>query len=240
MVNTVPTETTEMRRSLLQAGLCASALACMPTGAGGSDQKLKTLHPSKLVDRLGQPIKASALNSTAPLVFNYPYVATPVFLICLTQPPAASASNPDTRYSALPGAGPQKNLVAFSAICSHRLMYPTPQISFINVRRGLSGEPSQVIHCCGDNSRYDPARGASVISGPAPKALAMVGLHWNPKDDSLDAIGIFGEDMFDRFFTKYALRLEMELGRRARKLTGPTTKASPPSGYSKQWQTCQV
>ena len=29
---------------------------------------------------------------------------------------------------------------AFSAICAHKLMYPTPQISFIGVRKGIAGE----------------------------------------------------------------------------------------------------
>ena len=65
-------------------------------------------------------------------------------------------------------------MVAFSAICAHKLVYPTTAISFIGLRSGQRGEPANVIHCCGDNSQYDPLHGARVIDGPAPQPLAAV------------------------------------------------------------------
>ena len=84
-------------------------------------------------------------------------------------------------------------------------MYPTTAISFIGLRRGGHHEPSHVIHCCGDNSRYDPLQGARVIDGPAPQPLAAVLLEWDDKSDQLHAVGTRGGEMFDAFFEKYAI-----------------------------------
>jgi hypothetical protein len=64
-----------------------------------------------------------------------------------------------------------------------------------------------VIHCCGDNSRYDPLQGARVIAGPAPQPLAAVLLEWDPGSDQLHAVGTRGGEMFDAFFEKYAMKL---------------------------------
>lgn len=228
------------RRQLLQAGLCMGAFACGAPAANAAPLKLTKFAPSRLVDTLGRPIKASTLKPDEPMVFTYPFEATPVFLVALQQAPkpAAIKAGQQGDYVSLEGVGPKRNLVAYSAICSHRMMYPTAQISFINVRPGTGNEPSQVIHCCGDNSRYDPTHGARVISGPAPAPLAMVALEWRPSDDSLRAVGVLGADMFKPFFEKYAFKLEMELGRRARQACGDTTKAVPTTTYSKQWQSC--
>jgi hypothetical protein len=135
--------------------------------------------------------------------------------------------------------GPKKAIVAFSAICAHKLMYPTPQISFIGLRKGFAGEPAQVIHCCGDQSRYDPAAGARVIGGPAPQPLAAVLLEWDARSDALYAVGMQGGEMFGAFFDKYAFRLETELGVRARALAGETAVVQPASAYSRQWQSCR-
>ena len=50
-------------------------------------------------------------------------------------------------------------LVAFSAICAHQLVYPTPAVSFISFRktRAQKGVHDNVIHCCAEHSQYDPA-----------------------------------------------------------------------------------
>lgn len=230
------------RRQLMQAGLCMGALACAAPMVGAQPLKLSKFTPSKLVDAQGRPIKASAIKPDEPLVFTYPFEATPVFLVALQQAPkpVPIKAGSQGEYTSFEGVGPGKNLVAYSAICSHRMMYPTAQISFINVRAGTGKEPSQVIHCCGDNSRYDPTKGASVISGPAPAPLAMVALEWLQADDSLQAVGVLGADMFKPFFEKYAFKLELELGRRAKQLCGATTKVLPSSQYSKQLQSCSA
>ena len=69
-----------------------------------------------------------------------------------------------------------------------------------------------MIHCCGDNSRYDPLQGARVIDGPAPQPLAAVLLEWDANSDQLHAVGTRGGEMFDAFFEKYTMKLELETG----------------------------
>jgi Rieske Fe-S protein len=165
-----------------------------------------------------------------------------VFLIALDR--AVGGASLQTQggraYASPAGVGPGKSIVAFSAICSHKLMYPTPQISFIGLRKGIAGEPARVIHCCGDQSRYDPAQGARVIGGPAPQPLAAVLLEWDAGTDHLHAVGLQGGEMFAAFFEKYAFRLETEWGARARAQVGATAVTRPAATYSRQWQSCKV
>ncbi|MEK9721408.1 MAG: (2Fe-2S)-binding protein, partial [Quisquiliibacterium sp.] len=196
--------------------------------------------PSTLVDAQDRPIKASTIKPDEPMVFTYPFAATPAFLVALKQvpEPLPVKAGEKGEYLSLEGVGPNRNIVAYSAICTHRMMFPTAQISFINVRPGTGDEPSQVIHCCGDNSRYDPAKGARVLSAPAPAPLAMVKLQWRASDDSRHAVGVLGADMFKPFFEKYAFRLNMEMGRRARSACGDTTQTILATRYSRQRQFC--
>ena len=86
-----------------------------------------------------------------------------------------------------------------------------------------------MIHCCGDNSRYDPLQGARVIDGPAPQPLAAVLLEWDAGSDQLYAVGTRGGEMFDTFFEKYATKLELETGSsRAQGRALPPSSCSPP------------
>jgi arsenite oxidase small subunit len=228
------------RRELMRQAACVAgvwaASGALPAVAGEP-----TPHPrSLLVDVKGAPVFARLLKVGEPYLFNYPFVASPVFLLALDREVrgAELVTESKRHYAAPAGVGPGKSIVAYSAICSHKLMYPTPALSFIGVRKGVAREPAQVIHCCGDNSRYDPAQGARVLAGPAPQPLAAVLLEWDAKSDQLHAVGTQGGEMFDAFFEKYAFRLEMELGRRARAVCDATTVVRPALAYSRQWQTC--
>lgn len=229
------------RRQLMQQSACVAgawaASGLQPAVAGDITQR----HPrSLLVDEFGKPVPASSIRAGDTRLFNYPFAASPVFLIALDNEvrDAELLTEAKQRYAAPGGVGPKRNLVAFSAICAHKLMYPTPALSFIGVRRGSGNEPAQVIHCCGDNSRYDPARGAAVMSGPAPQPLAAILLEWDAQRDQLHAVGTRGGDKFAEFFEKYAFKLEMEMGRRAREPAGATAVVKPASAYSRQWQSC--
>jgi hypothetical protein len=51
-----------------------------------------------------------------------------------------------------------------------------------------------------------------VIDGPAPQPLAAVLLEWDASSDQLHAVGTRGGEMFDAFFEKYAMKLELETG----------------------------
>jgi len=231
------------RRDLMRQAACVAsawmASGALPVGAVGEVQR----HPrSLLVDAQGRPWRASQLRKGEAFLFNYPYTASPVFLFAFDQEvkPAELVTEGKQRYAAPAGVGAARSIVAFSAICAHKLMYPTSVISFIGLRSGGRDEPAHVIHCCGDNSRYDPLQGARVIDGPAPQPLAAVLLEWDAASDQLHAVGTRGGEMFDAFFDKYAAKLEIETGSGARKPSGATAVVQPAASYSRQWRSCRA
>ena len=225
-----------------QAACVASAWmasGALPAGAVGEVQR----HPrSLLVDAQGRPWRAGQLRKGEAFLFNYPYTASPVFLFAFDQEvkPAELVTEGKQRYAAPAGVGAARSIVAFSAICAHKLMYPTSVISFIGLRSGGRDEPAHVIHCCGDNSRYDPLQGARVIDGPAPQPLAAVLLEWDAASDQLHAVGTRGGEMFDAFFDKYAAKLQLETGSGVRKPSGATVVVQPAASYSRQWRSCRA
>lgn len=226
-----------MRQAACVAGAWVAAGA-LPAIAAGTEQRYPR---SLLVDSHGRPWSARQLKSGEGFLFNYPYTASPVFLIAFEREikPAELVTETKQRYGAPGGVGPNKSIVAFSAICAHKLVYPTSAISFIGLRSGAGGEPPHVIHCCGDNSRYDPLQGARVIDGPAPQPLAAILLEWDAGADQLHAVGTRGGEMFDAFFAKYAPRLQLETGSGVRKAAGATVVVQPAASYSRQWLSCR-
>ena len=233
----------ECRRDLMRQAACVAGAwavsGALPVVAAGETQR----HPrSLLVDVHGKPWLARHLKQGQAFLFNYPYTASPVFLIAFEREvkPVELTTEGKQSYATPSGVGPNKSIVAFSAICAHKLMYPTAAISFIGLRSGGRGEPAHVIHCCGDNSRYDPAQGARVLAGPAPQPLAAVLLEWDAGTDQLHAVGTRGGEMFDAFFEKYAMKLELETGSGLRKPSGANTVVQPAASYSKQWRSCSV
>jgi Rieske Fe-S protein len=230
------------RRDLMRQAACVAgawvASGALPVAAG----ELQRYPRSQLVDPFGRPFTARQLKANEAFLFNYPYTAAPVFLVAFEQEvkPAELVTADKQRYASPVGVGPSKSIVAFSAICAHKLMYPTPAISFIGLRNGGRGEPAHVIHCCGDNSRYDPEHGGRVIDGPAPQPLAAVLLEWDAGTDQLYAVGTRGGEMFDAFFEKYAMKLELETGSGLRKPSGATVVVQPAARYSRQWQSCRA
>lgn len=201
----------------LGAGSLAATLA---SNAWAVDAKPRSHGRVLLVDELGKPLKAARLRAQTNYVFHYPFEATPVFLLDLGK--AAAATSLVTRdkqpYQWPGGVGPRRSLVAFSAICAHKLVYPTKDLSFISFRKGAAVNPqtpskgSDLIHCCADHSQYDPARGAQVLAGPAEQPLCAVLLEHDPKTDQLTATGTLGGELFDDFFRKYEMKLSMEMG----------------------------
>ena len=227
-----------MRQAACVAGAWAASRA-LPVVAAGDELR----HPrSRLVDANGGPWLARQIKPGEAYLFNYPFTVSPVFLIAFEREVKAAelVTEDKQRYAAPAGVGPNQSIVAFSAICAHKLVYPTPALSFIGLRKGNGAEPAQVIHCCGDNSRYDPAQGARVIGGPAPQPLAAVLLEWDAKSDELHAVGTRGGEMFKAFFDKYAMKLELETGSSMQKPSGATVAVRPAASYSKQWQTCRA
>ena len=238
-----PNPDTLRRRDVMRQAACVAgawaASGALPVVVAGEVQR----HPrSLLVDVHGSPWSARQLKNGEAFLFNYPYTVSPVFLIAFEQEvkPYELVTEDKQRYATPAGVGANKSIVAFSAICAHKLMYPTAAISFIGLRSGGRGEPAHVIHCCGDNSRYDPSQGARVIDGPAPQPLAAVLLEWDAGSDQLHAVGTRGGERFDAFFEKYAMKLEVETGSSRRKPSGATVVVQPAASYSKQWRSCRA
>jgi arsenite oxidase small subunit len=204
--------------SCTKGAACATAGMAVPVFAAGAMPR----HYAKalLIDERGDPIRASRLKPETNYVFHYPYEATPVFLLDLDKPaPPQSLSTRDRSAYAWPGGvGAKRSIVAYSAICAHQLVYPTKEVSFISFRktRAQRGVQDQLIHCCADHSQYDPARGAEVLSGPAPQPLCAVLLTYDARADTLTAYATLGGELFDEFFRKYEMKLSLDLGPKAK------------------------
>ena len=209
------------RRAFIES--CTAGAACMSTAALpalAADARPRAYQRALLVTAGGEPLKASSLKPLTNYVFHYPFQATPVFLLDLGKaagPQALSTRSRDA-YAWPGGVGPRRSVVAYSAICAHQLVYPTREVSFISFRktRAQRGVQDGLIHCCAEHSQYDPARGAQVLSGPAPQPLCAVLLAHEPKDDTLTAYATLGGELFDDFFRKYAAKLSLEVGPGAR------------------------
>jgi arsenite oxidase small subunit len=214
------------RRSFIESctagAACISAAAALPAFA--ADARPRAYPQALLVNERGEPLKASSLMPLTNYVFHYPFEATPVFLLELGKPaqPQSLSTKSHDAYDWPGGVGPRRSVVAYSAICAHQLVYPTRDVSFISFRktRAQRGVRDELIHCCADHSQYDPARGAQVLSGPAPQPLCAVLLAHDPKADTLTAYATLGGELFDDFFRKYEMKLSLEVGPKARNQVG--------------------
>jgi len=230
------------RRDFLMT--CAAAMAT-PCAANAKDLRPRFYSRTRLVDDARQPIRASRLAVGRNFIFHYPYEGTPCFLINLGEPTGQKITlktEDGSAYEWPGGVGPHRGIVAYSAICSHRLTYPTRQISFISYRDRATASPvsrPNTIHCCSEHSQYDPASGARVLNGPAPQPLSAVLLEYDPASDGLHALGTLGGEVFNAFFTKYELRLELDYGSgRARQRVGTQTAVTDLTNFCKQQVRC--
>ena len=231
------------RRDFVQVCAASAAGVALPDSKAASTLQARMYKRVKLVDEAGQPIRASTLKTGATYVFDYPFSSTPCFLLRLDKPTNANiALKTETGFDYVweGGVGPQKNIVAYSAICAHKMTYPTKQVSFIGYRNEPSpvAGPGKVITCCSDRSVYDPASGARVVSGPAPQPLATILLQHDARADELLAVGTFGGEKFAEFFSKFQFRLNLEMGPRSRATVENTTIVKPLENYSTQWAKC--
>jgi arsenite oxidase small subunit len=215
------------RRSFM--GTCSAGAACLTAAslpALAANAKPKAYARVLLVDEAGQPVRAGRLARQVNYVFHYPFEATPVFLIDLGKPalPNSLSTKDRDAYAWPGGVGAKKSVVAYSAICAHQLVYPTREVSFISFRktRAQRGVQDELIHCCAEHSQYDPARGAQVISGPAPQPLAAVLMEHDAKADTLTAYATLGGEMFDEFFRKYEMKLSLDVGPKAKNAVSRT------------------
>lgn len=225
---------------------CAAAAAVPPASAAAArDLKPRLYARTRLVDERRQPLKAATLVAGENYIFHYPYQSTPCFLLNLGRPTVRNvelATKKEGRYLWPGGVGPGQSVVAYSAICAHRMTYPTRQISFISYRdRSTASKISRpnMIHCCSEHSEFDPASGARVQAGPAPQPLSAILLEHDPATDGLYAFGTLGGEMFDEFFAKFEFRLGIEYGPDAvRRPIAANTIVTPLATFCKQQVRC--
>ena len=203
--------------------LCTAAvtlLAASPALLARTDSTLRRYERARLVDDRGRAISATHLKEGENYIFHYTYVTTPCFLINLGKPAKAATLRTEDgkEYHWSGGVGPRGTIVAFAAICAHKMTHPAQQVSFINYRhepatfRNSSDETSQrgqVIYCCSEKSVYDPVDGARVLGGPAKQPLTAIVLEQDQRGD-LYAIGTLGGELYEKFFETFGSRLSLE------------------------------
>jgi len=244
------------RRSFthLCSGLLAGAAALSHQTASATGKAASTTPTrwpvSRLINANGEPLDYNALEVGSSHIFSYPYRTTPCFLIRLKPAAYGQAELQDKSgqtYQWQGGAGPDHSLVAFSAICTHKMTHPAKPISHLNFRPeekeyvdqdGVKRAQQQLISCCSEYSLYDPAQGAKVLSGPATQPLAAISLAVD-SDGQINATGTYGGNMYDEFLTKFGFRLAMENKvSDPRTLVEPTTVATRAENYSQQQIRC--
>jgi Rieske Fe-S protein len=220
---------------------CAVSMLASPA-ALAADARPRLYSRAKLVDAKGAPLKASAVPANQNLIFHYPFAATPCFLLNLGKPAAAPVqlkTADNAAYEWKGGVGPARSVVAYSAICAHRMSYPTRDISFISFRaeKSARNRHAAVIHCCSEHSQYDPAQGARVLAGPAPQPLAAILLEHDSNTDEIQAVGTLGGEMFNDFFQKFEFRLALEHPGPRTAVAGPCV-VEPLENYCRQQVKC--
>jgi Rieske Fe-S protein len=195
---------------------CAASVAALGTAEVAADARVQLYSKARLVDENGAPLRAASIPANRNLIFHYPFAATPCFLLNLGKAvrPARLKTVAGESYEWKGGVGARRSVVAYSAICAHKLSYPTKDISFISYRTEKSARNriGNVIHCCSEHSQYDPAEGGRVVAGPAPQPLAAILLEHDQNSDQIHAVGTLGGEMFKEFFEKFAFRLQLDHG----------------------------
>ncbi len=193
--------------------LCTALLTGAASAHANSGHQ-RTLYPSsRLIYEDDSNVTLESLKTGRSYIFGYPYLTTPCFLMRLGKSAPARGS-----WSG--GVDTDHSVVAFSAICSHKMSHPAKPISHIAYRPepvnfyNAAGERQTrdgMISCCSERSVYDPADGGAVLSGPAPAPLAAIALS-HDEAGNLSAVGSFGPDLYERFLSTFGFRLAMEYG----------------------------
>ena len=229
------------RRDFIRACGVSTLATALPCPA--ADAKPSFYTRTRLEDLHGVPVKSRALAANRNFIFHYPFAATPCFLLNLGKPtkPMAALRTADAKtYQWQGGVGATRSIVAYSAICAHRLSYPTREISFISYSPDAMQHNghAQTIHCCSEHSQYDPYEGAKVIAGPAPQPLATILLDYDAASDELYTVGTLGGEMFNEFFKRFEFRLSMEYGGRARQVVQGACVVRELTQFCKQQVKC--
>jgi arsenite oxidase small subunit len=122
----------------------------------------------------------SQLKTNQPIIFNYPLTNEPNYLVMLPEP---------AEY----GIGPQKNIVAFSAICEHYgCIY-----HFVPSLAPYGGPDAPGGYCPCHGSLYDYLEDAKVVGGPAPCPVPRVDLEFDNSTGDIYAVGMEPPTIFN-------------------------------------------
>jgi len=239
------------RRNFIK--LCMSAITAgqMRQSLAQSDNHVKKYNKVNLVGFTKQPLYSASIEVGRNYIFHYPYVSTPCFLINLGEPvdTTVKLQTEDGRpYTWHGGVGLNNSIVAFSAICAHKMTHPARSVSFISYRHqsvnyndksNKQKTGSQLIYCCSERSVYDVKFGARVVGGPAGQPLTAILLEYDMPRDRLYAVGTLGGEMYDRFFSKFSSRLQLAYGiTDVNKLVNENSEVMLLEKFSKVTQTC--
>lgn len=232
------------RRDFIKA--CAASCALGAREAFAAKEATPRFYArAQLVSSRDVPIKAGELAVGENYIFHYPFEGTPCFLLDLGKPTRSNVAlrtEDGGTYQWAGGVGPKRSIVGYSAICAHKMTYPTRQISFISYRETSTASGTMrpnTIHCCSEHSEYDPASGARVVGGPARQPLSAILLEHDPSSDALYAIGTLGGEMFNAFFAKYEFRLALDYGsEKARQRVAGRTALVELAQFCKQQVRC--
>lgn len=221
--------------------LCAGSAAWLAAGRRAAQaQDFTPFAPARLLDAQGRPLRAENVPTQEALVFHYPFRSVPCFLINLGH--AARGMPAEGGRAPWPGgSGPRRALVAYVAVCTHQLSYPSAQNSVIRYaaeKSEIAGRAG-VIVCCAHHSVFDPAAGAARLHGEAEFPLAAVRLDHDAASGELSAGGIAGAEILERFFRVHKRPLIETYGAGLyRQSVGAATRAVPFSRYSASASQC--
>jgi Rieske Fe-S protein len=187
---------------------------------------------TRLVWSDGRPVRVEELEVNKKYIFFYPLKSTPSFLINLGdlngRPVSVRVQVHSTmaplneepfvfrqqggsieltipgygRVYVVEGVGPNKSIVAYSAVCQH-FGCPYPAIDFhppgkpVPLARSEIVARGGVIYCTCHGGAYDPYRGAAVLLAPPQRPLPFVKLE--ERDGELWAVGMLGATIFGKF-----------------------------------------
>jgi Rieske Fe-S protein len=213
----------ENRRRFFKACLStATVVATNPSLLAMAGTAARSYNRVMLTRQDDRPFTSQDLATGEFFIFNYPFVTTPCFLIDIGSPVEHKEflqTASQESYNWPGGVGPNNSVVAFSAICAHKLSYPTRSTSFINFRpeeitytnrNDETVQQKQLIYCCSERSVYDPAKGAEVLGGPARQPLTTIIIEHQRETDQYYATATLGGELYDRFFDSFEFRIALE------------------------------
>lgn len=246
--------------SALSLGLQGRSVSANESATNESEAGSRGYPQCALLDADGRPVTVSSLVPGSSSIFSYPYKTTPCFLLRLSaanvnrklfndshgaesdDKPVLLSDSKGNEYEWKGGVGPDQSIVAFSAICTHKMSHPARPVSHLNFRPeektirssdGKNAKARELIYCCSEHSAYDPAAGAKVLSGPASQPLAAIELSVNAKDE-IQVMGTYGSNLFDVFLEKFGFRQAIEQGiSDPYELAGDSTVITNAEDYSK-------